>query len=407
MQRFADARSARDRLFDFRLAVALLPISVLAPRLVAEGSSARGERPGQENEQLDGARVLFEKNCASCHGANGDGQGTTELDRPARSFKDGGFSFGNTPEALFRTLSNGIPGTPMPGFSSSLSEEERRVLADYVVTLGPPFTPVKEEDTILTVSDRPRVVRGACCLPSPTARSNDRERSRSERPTACLSSTGPTTCACSECAWVPSSNAPIGPDAGGTAIEPLGRTVYTLRDGHPEATFLHGDGPGEALPARARLAGTWVVGHQAGLRYRVQTESGTVAHVAESVAAAATSIGAGFRRQFVITGLDRGTLWLRFFDQAEVELVAEAEGDEHLWLILRRADGTLEAVGGFAPDLAPRAEDGQESVRSKGLIELAARGANASYAIDVVTLTLVSKVWSADQLVLLDEISQR
>ena len=43
-----------------------------------------------------------------------DGNGVTELDRPARSFRDGGFSFGNTPEALFRTISTGIPGTPMP-----------------------------------------------------------------------------------------------------------------------------------------------------------------------------------------------------------------------------------------------------------------------------------------------------
>jgi mono/diheme cytochrome c family protein len=106
------------------------------------------------------ARELFLKNCASCHGETGDGKGTAQLDRPARSFKDGGFSFGNTPEQLFKTISTGIPGSPMAGFDASLSEEERKVLARYVVTLGPPVEEVKAEDTILTVRDRPLVVRG-------------------------------------------------------------------------------------------------------------------------------------------------------------------------------------------------------------------------------------------------------
>ena len=74
------------------------------------------------------AEALFFDNCASCHGETGDGDGWTELDRPARSFRDGGFSYGNTPEALFRAISIGIPGTQMPGFDTSLAEEERRAL---------------------------------------------------------------------------------------------------------------------------------------------------------------------------------------------------------------------------------------------------------------------------------------
>src|SRR5262245_49793712 len=39
---------------------------------------------------------LFARNCATCHGIDGSGQGPSVLDRPARNFKDGGFSFGNT-----------------------------------------------------------------------------------------------------------------------------------------------------------------------------------------------------------------------------------------------------------------------------------------------------------------------
>ena len=59
--------------------------------------------------------------CAQCHGATGDGKGTLELDRPARSFIDGGFSFGNTLHAISKTTASGIPGTPMPPFVDVLS----------------------------------------------------------------------------------------------------------------------------------------------------------------------------------------------------------------------------------------------------------------------------------------------
>ena len=59
---------------------------------------------------------------------SGDGQGTTKLDRPARSFKDGGFSFGNTKEALSKTIAYGIPGSQMPAFEAALKPEERALL---------------------------------------------------------------------------------------------------------------------------------------------------------------------------------------------------------------------------------------------------------------------------------------
>src|SRR5438093_1021640 len=102
------------------LALLLMPAAVLP--------TARGQD----------ARALFLQHCASCHGESGDGRGTTQLDRPARSFKDGGFSYGNTVEALVRTIANGIPGTPMPAAPSVLTDADRRALAEYVLSLGPP-----------------------------------------------------------------------------------------------------------------------------------------------------------------------------------------------------------------------------------------------------------------------------
>src|SRR5688572_11621314 len=228
-------------------------------------------------EPLERGRTLFLKNCATCHGETGDGKGITPLDRPARSFMDGGFSFGNTPEALFRTISVGIPGTPMPGFDSSLSEEERKVLASYVVTLGPPVEGVKEEDMILSVHDRPLVVRGL--LPSlgeglPTHPRGlligdpsgitfeyrvDDVRLLALRQGGFVKRTD----------WT---------GRGGTPLEPLGKVVHLVDGGRPESIFSIA---GARAPLQARLSGTRIDGSRTLLEYHLMLGSREVAHVVE------------------------------------------------------------------------------------------------------------------------------
>lgn len=107
----------------------------------------------------DVGRSLFEAHCARCHGVDGGGQGTVELDRPARSFRDGGFSFGNTTDALTKTIARGIPGTPMPAFDV-FDADQRRALAEYVRELGPPTDEAEAGQTIAVVGDRARLERG-------------------------------------------------------------------------------------------------------------------------------------------------------------------------------------------------------------------------------------------------------
>jgi len=105
--------------------------------------------------------ALFVANCAQCHGEKGDGEGVTQLDRKARSFLDGGFSYGNTPDAIFRSITHGIPGTPMPGFEKPLNEAQRRELASYVIALGPADQIVVDaKDSEMVVTDMPLIVRG-------------------------------------------------------------------------------------------------------------------------------------------------------------------------------------------------------------------------------------------------------
>ncbi len=125
-----------------------------------EKTDPPGEGGGEVAEvDLDGPS-LYQAQCAMCHGVTGDGNGIVVMDRPARSFKKGAFSFGNTPEALFKTISNGIGGTPMPGFKEILSEAQCRILADYVIELGPEPITVQPGQSEYRVVDKPLVIRG-------------------------------------------------------------------------------------------------------------------------------------------------------------------------------------------------------------------------------------------------------
>ncbi len=114
--------------------------------------------PGPQSEV--NPKALYMEHCASCHGESGDGKGTADIDRPARSFLDGGYSYGNTETAVLRSVVHGIPGTPMPAFGETLPEDQLKALANYVIALGPPGTVVAPGSSVLSVGDRPLVVHG-------------------------------------------------------------------------------------------------------------------------------------------------------------------------------------------------------------------------------------------------------
>ena len=151
------------------LAMLLSPAAVRAqepPPAVAPEAAT----PAPSGEPSEAARAyaaehpetakLFAETCAKCHGLDGSGTGPTVLDRPARDFKGGGFSFGNTPETLARTITSGIPGTPMPAWGESLTPGQVASLTGYVLALGPPLKAIDLSGAKLIVGDRAAVVRG-------------------------------------------------------------------------------------------------------------------------------------------------------------------------------------------------------------------------------------------------------
>ncbi len=88
-------------------------------------------------------QALYKNHCAVCHGVEGNGQGEAAyLLRPKpRNFRAGKFRLVTseylqpTREDLFNTITNGMPGTPMPSWAH-LPESDRWALADYVLELN-------------------------------------------------------------------------------------------------------------------------------------------------------------------------------------------------------------------------------------------------------------------------------
>jgi mono/diheme cytochrome c family protein len=135
----------------------LFPVFIVAFLLIGCDESKQAPL---EVTKIQTGEEIYLMYCSMCHGVTGDGKSTITLDRPARSFIDGGFSFGNTIEAISKTTRSGIPGTPMPPFADILGEEQTKKVANYVRSLAPTQQDVVVEETEMVVGDRPAVVRG-------------------------------------------------------------------------------------------------------------------------------------------------------------------------------------------------------------------------------------------------------
>lgn len=93
-------------------------------------------------------RSIYRSACAPCHGLRGDGEGPAAraIDPKPRDFTAGVFKLRTTPSGalptdldLFRTISEGVPGTWMPAWQDLLSENQRWAVLAYVKTLVPDY----------------------------------------------------------------------------------------------------------------------------------------------------------------------------------------------------------------------------------------------------------------------------
>jgi mono/diheme cytochrome c family protein len=90
--------------------------------------------PGQPDKSstkvLERGNQVFQKNCAQCHGALGDGKGAAAanlMPEPANfKLKQPDFEY------IVKVLSEGISGTGMPAWKKQIPESDRQALASFV-----------------------------------------------------------------------------------------------------------------------------------------------------------------------------------------------------------------------------------------------------------------------------------
>lgn len=100
---------------------------------------------GKENPVKNDAAALkkgkeiFEKNCASCHGDGGKGDGAAGegLNPKPRNFTADAFKYGSEDWALMRTIMEGAPGAGngMVGWKDRMDEKEAWTVIHYVKSL--------------------------------------------------------------------------------------------------------------------------------------------------------------------------------------------------------------------------------------------------------------------------------
>ena len=110
--------------------------------------------PTATKESIELGKKLYEETgCVKCHGTLGRGDGPsapTLMDdwghpiRPADLAQSWTFRGGSSREDIFRTMSTGFNGTPMPSFLDALKPEQRWAITDFIVSLsgssGPGYT---------------------------------------------------------------------------------------------------------------------------------------------------------------------------------------------------------------------------------------------------------------------------
>lgn len=122
-----------------------------------------GEAPAPSAEIVaHGKDVWQQAKCWECHGdtGKGDGEKAAELEddfgypiRPA-DLTTGQFKSGPSVKDIYRTMSNGLSGTPMPSYADTQSEEDRWALSYYVLSLSAFKDPLTGKPLKISNADR-------------------------------------------------------------------------------------------------------------------------------------------------------------------------------------------------------------------------------------------------------------
>jgi cytochrome c oxidase cbb3-type subunit III len=119
---------------DLRVAMKWVSSLLLALLIVCSVPDAAQE-PAKQTSRANATAVkegasLFRANCSPCHGLNAQGGGR------GPDLTSGRWTHGSTDDEIFRTISQGVPGTEMP--ANGFEDSEIRAIIAYLRSLAPP-----------------------------------------------------------------------------------------------------------------------------------------------------------------------------------------------------------------------------------------------------------------------------
>jgi cytochrome c oxidase cbb3-type subunit 2 len=125
-----------------------------------------GEPPPATPELLARGKALYvQAKCFQCHGDGGKGDGPSAAElrddlkfpiRPA-DFTKGQFKGGGDVRDIYRTMTTGLDGTPMPSFVDSMKDDERWAISYYVLSFSAFNDPLTGQKLKLEAAARDRL----------------------------------------------------------------------------------------------------------------------------------------------------------------------------------------------------------------------------------------------------------
>jgi cytochrome c oxidase cbb3-type subunit 3 len=124
---------------------ALLPLTLAAGLFIQAALAIAAAKPGYDSPEGNAAAVkegssMFRANCAPCHGLSARGGA------PGPDLSSGRWTHGSTDRDIFRTISQGVPGTDMP--ANGFEDSEIWAIIAYLRSLAPPNRQVVDGDTL-------------------------------------------------------------------------------------------------------------------------------------------------------------------------------------------------------------------------------------------------------------------
>lgn len=110
-----------------------LAIAATAFLAACQGETAA---PKTDTATASPGKTIFDQQCAICHGKTGKGDTMIAGSYPHGDLTDAVWGYGGTRPEVIRSVTDGIPKTPMRGFKGALSEREIEQVVDYMLKLS-------------------------------------------------------------------------------------------------------------------------------------------------------------------------------------------------------------------------------------------------------------------------------